>query len=339
MTVSLTVAAVLGLAAPFAPSFEVLLVVRAVQGVAMAGMPALAMAHLAREVHGSSLGRAMGLLIAGNTIGGLSGRLVGGVAADLAGWRVAMAVVGVLSFLCLVGFHLLLPPSSSDDVPGRRSAGTPHGRSAGRSAGRAVADLGRQLLVHLRDPGVRRVCLLSFVLMSAFVTMYNYLGFRLLEAPFGLSQAVVGLIFVVYLAGTVSSTVAGSLGDRVGRLRVLWLSVALALVAALASLPDLLWLVLASLVLFTVGFFGAHSVASSWLSQRVTTAPAQASALYLFCYYAGSSLGGAAGGLPFERAAWPGVVAYVVVLLLVALALSLLLRLTTGRSGAPTARG
>jgi MFS transporter, YNFM family, putative membrane transport protein len=312
MTLSLTVAAVLGLLAPLAPSFEVLLAIRAVQGVAMAGMPALAMAHLSREVQGRFLGQAMGLLIAGNTIGGLSGRLLGGVVTDWAGWRVALAVVGGLSFLCLVGFHLLMPPTLD---PGPRA--------------HSVGELARQVVSHLGDPGVRRVCLVSFVLMSAFVTVYNYLGFRLLEPPFGLSQALVGLIFLVYLAGTVSSTVAGALGDRVGRPQVLWVSVALALVAAVASLPDLLWLVLAALVLFTVGFFGAHSVASSWLSQRVSAAPAQASALYLFCYYAGSSVGGAAGGVPYERAGWPGVVGFVVALLLVALVCALLLRMSS----------
>ena len=322
MTVSLTVAAVLGLAAPLAPTFEVLLLIRAVQGVAMAGMPALAMAHLSREVQGRFLGHAMGLLIAGNTIGGLSGRLVGGVVADVAGWRVAMAAVGLLSFACLVGFHLLMPAPVTP---------APRGESLGV--------LGRQLLGHLADPGVRLVCLTSFVLMSAFVTMYNYLGFRLLEAPFGLSQAVVGLIFLVYLAGTVSSTVAGSLGDRVGRLQVLWVSVSLALVAAVASLPDVLWLVLAALAVFTVGFFGAHSVASSWLSQRVTTAPAQASALYLFSYYAGSSLGGTAGGIPFERGGWSGVVWFIAVLLLVALACALLLRRAARRSRRPVGTG
>ena len=38
--------------------------------------------------------------------------------------------------------------------------------------------------------------------MATFVTVYNYLGYRLIAAPFGLPQAVVALLFVMYLAGT-----------------------------------------------------------------------------------------------------------------------------------------
>ncbi|QNN53906.1 MFS transporter [Nocardioides mesophilus] len=309
MTVSLTLSALLGLLAPLAPSFEVLLGIRALQGVAMAGVPALAMGHVAAEVDRRSLGQAMGVLIAGNTIGGLSGRMVASVLGDLAGWRWAMAGVGVLSLACLVGFRLLIPPAR-----GAAPARVP------------VRQLGAQLAAHLRDPGVRAVCAVSFLLMSAFVTVYNYLGYRLLAEPFDVPQALVGLVFLVYLAGTVSSTVAGVLGDRFGRLTVLWGSIVLALLAAVGSLADFLPAILVCLVLYTVGFFGAHSSASGWLNARAVTAPGQASALYLFSYYAGSSIGGASGGVAYERAGWPGLVVFIATLLAVALVLAVLLR-------------
>ena len=78
--------------------------------------------------------------------------------------------------------------------------------------------------------------------------------------------------------------------------------------------------------MLTAGFFGGHSIASSWVGLRAETAKAQASALYLFFYYAGSSLAGSFGGWVFARGAWPGVVAFVGALsglaLLVAIRLS-----------------
>lgn len=315
MTVSLTATAVLGLLAPLAPSFEVLLAVRALQGFAMAGVPALAMGHLTQEVSARSLGHAMGILIAGNTIGGLSGRMIAGSLADVAGWRVAMAAVGVASLLCLVGFRLLIPE--------------PTARTTGRVPLRTLL---HQINAHLRDPGVRRACVTSFVLMSAFVTMYNFLGFRLLEPPYSLSHGLVSLVFLAYLGGTFASPGAGRLGDRIGRPPVIALSLLLSLAAAVLSLVDLLPVVLIALVVFTIGFFGAHSATSSWLNHRTGTGAAQASALYLFSYYAGSSVGGTTGGLAFERGHWPGVVAYIAVLLLAALVAALLLRRTPPRS-------
>jgi YNFM family putative membrane transporter len=75
------------------------------------------------------------------------------------------------------------------------------------------------------------------------------------------------------------------------------------------------------------------------VGRRATTGRSQASALYLLAYYAGSSLGGWAGGLAYERAAWPGVVAYVGGLLVVALGLALLLRRTPPLPAPPVLAG
>ncbi len=310
MTVALATAAVLGLLAPLAPSIEVLLALRAVQGIAIAGLPALAMAHLSEEVRPGAVGGAMGLYVAGNTIGGLSGRLLSSAVADVAGWRAGFAAVGVLSLLCVLAFRVLLPPPTAAPAPVSRGVMLGH------------------LGTHLRDPGVRRLCLTSFVIMSAFVTVYNFLGYRLLGPPFGLSPTLVGLVFLAYLAGTTTAPTSGRLGDRLGRRAVLLGSVVLSLAAVLLTLSDALPLVLAGLVLFTVGFFGAHTSASGMVGNRAKVGRSQASALYLLAYYAGSSVGGWVGGLAYERGDWPAVVAYVGGLTVLALGLALLLRRT-----------
>jgi YNFM family putative membrane transporter len=313
MTAALALSAVLGLLAPLAPSFGVLVVIRALQGLALAALPALAMVHVSREVAPRWVGGAMGLLIAGNTLGGLSGRLIAGVVADLGGWRIALAVVGAVSLIATVAFRLLLPPSVASAAP------------------RApIRDLGSPLRVQLRDPGLRCLFGIAFLLMGAFVTVYNYLGFRLMAPPFALPQALVGLVFLAYLAGSYASTAAGRLGDRVGRRRVLWAAVLIALFGAWVTLPAALPSVLAGLLLVTVGFFGAHSLASGWVGRRSSSLPggdpAVASSLYLLAYYAGSSVGGLVGGLAYDGAGWSGLIGYVSALLLGAAALALALR-------------
>lgn len=313
MSWALAVSAVLAVLAPLAPSFEVLVAIRALQGVTLAALPALSMAHVTHEVAPRHLGGAMGLLIAGNTLGGLAGRLVAGTVADVAGWRAGLAAVGVVSVAAAVAFRLLLPPVTAPDPAPTR-----------------LRDLGGPLRTHLRDPGLLCLFGIAFLLMGAFVSVYNYLGFRLLGPPFLLPGTVVGLIFLGYLAGSGASTAAGRLGDRFGRRRVLWVSVFAALAGVWVTAPDSLVAIVAGLLLVTVGFFGAHSVASGWVGRRSAVldggVPAQASSLYLLGYYAGSSAGGAAGGLAYDASGWTGLVVYVSALLAAALVLALVLR-------------
>ncbi len=94
----------------------------------------------------------------------------------------------------------------------------------------------------------------------------------------------------------------------------------MALGLALTATPSLVISIVA-IAIFTCGFFGAHAIASGWVSRRAETARAAAASLYLFAYYVGSSLFGSLGGLFWSRFGWPGIMALVA--LLIALALTL----------------
>jgi predicted MFS family arabinose efflux permease len=166
---------------------------------------------------------------------------------------------------------------------------------------------------------MRRLYLVAIALMSMFVTVYNYLGYRLIAAPFGVPQSVATLVFVMYLAGTFSSPLAGSLADRVGRRPMLLGACAVTAAGLLLTLAGSLPAVAAGLMIMTTGFFAAHTVASGWVGRRAATGRAQASGLYLFSYYLGSSVGGSAGGLAYQHGHWPATVVYGLVLISVAL--------------------
>ncbi|MFJ9466814.1 MFS transporter [Streptomyces caniferus] len=291
MTVSLSVAALIAMVVPFAPSLGALIALRGIQGVALAGLPASAMAFLAEEVRAKALVAAIGLFVAGNSIGGMSGRIVTGWVAQAWGWRAALAAVGVLAVVCAVTFRLLVPKAR---------------HFAPRSVGpRALA---RTLGGHLADPLLRRLYAIGGLFMTVFGAVYTVIGYRLVSEPFNLPQGIVGSIFVVYLVGTVSSAAAGKLVARTGRRGALYLAVGTTSTGLLLSLSDSVYTVLAGLVLITAGFFAGHAVASSSVSRTAKTARAQASALYQCAYYVGSSLGGALGAAAFHAVGWEGTV-------------------------------
>ena len=111
MTASLFAGSLLTLSSAVLPGWHTLLVTRLLTGIAFAGIPAVAMAYVAEEVSGSSIGTTMGLYIAGSGLGGMAGRLMASVITDLVGWRVALAVVGGFSLIGALVFWRIAPPS------------------------------------------------------------------------------------------------------------------------------------------------------------------------------------------------------------------------------------
>jgi YNFM family putative membrane transporter len=295
-------ASLLTLLAAIVPSFEALLVLRILTGLALAGLPAVAMAYVAEEFHPSGLGTAMGLYISGTGLGGMTGRLAGGLLAGISNWRVAMAIVGAA---CLAGSVWVWRnlPSSRHFVP---APGSIRVRMAG-------------LRGPLRDPVIIRFAVCGFVLMGSLVSFFNYLQYRLVLVPFDVPPTLVALVFLLYLFGTVSANWMGQLTDRHPRRSVLVLGMAIMALGAAVSLVGQLPLVLIGTGAMVFGFFGAHSVISGWVSAWGAGQHAQSSALYLFGYHVGSSIAGFVGGLFYAAFGWPGEVGTVMFLLAIGL--------------------
>ncbi|MGV4982534.1 MFS transporter [Streptomyces sp. NRAIS4] len=291
MTASLAVAVAVGLLVPFAPSIGALVVLRAVQGAALAGLPASAQAYLAEEVRPKALVTAIGLFVAGNSVGGMSGRVITGWVAQEWGWRVAVGVIGVIAVACAIAFRLLLP--------------APQHFKAGSLRPRVLLGTVRD---HLANPLLRRLYAIGALFMTVFGGVYTVIGYRLTGAPFGLPQGIIGSIFLVYLVGTVSASTAGRLVGRLGRRGALYLAGGTTATGLLLSLAPTLPLVLLGLVLITAGFFAGHAVASSAVSKTATHGRAQASALYQSTYYIGSSAGSTIGAMAFHADGWGGTV-------------------------------
>ena len=309
MGLAVALAAVTTVLCAFANDFTQLLVLRAILGVALGGMPAVAIAYLGEEIEKTSLGLSIGLYIAGSAFGGMFGRLTAALLSDHVSWRVAFAVLGAAGLYAAWDFWRSLPPA-------RNFKPLPH----------SWRDLFGGARQHFLDPGLAMLFCLAFLLMGCFVSLYNYIGYRLLAAPFYLSHSGMGAISLLYLLGIGSAVWVGRLVDRVGRRGVLWPMLSIMLCGLVLTLSQSLSIVILGTAVFTFGFFASHSVASSWVARRASAPKALASALYLFFYYLGSSLVGSFTGLLWERDGWSGVVLGLGCTLCVALLISLRLR-------------
>jgi predicted MFS family arabinose efflux permease len=302
MRLSLVAATALGVAVVLCPSFDAILVLRTLEGFALGGLPALAVTYLQEEIHPAHTAIAAGTYVSGTTVGGLLGRVVAAPIAAGAGWRWGVASVVVLSAVAAAAFMLVAPAP----------------RGFRRTAKDRPEPLARVVWANLRSPAMLVLYAQGFLLMGGFVTVYNYLAFRLQRAPFGLSTTDTSLLFFAYLAGTWSSRRAGIAATRLGRRAVL--AGCVATMAAGVALTMVPWLpaVLVGLVVLTIGFFGAHSIASGWTGARARVGRAQATSLYNLFYYLGSSVVGWLGGVVFTHAGWDATAGVVVALAIVA---------------------
>src|ERR1700760_2332955 len=108
--------------------------------------------------------------------------------------------VGVVAVVCAVAFRALVP--------------TPRHFSPRPLNPRY---LGRTVRAHVTNPLLLRLYLIGALFMVVFGGSYTVGGYRLVAAPFDLSQGIVGSVFVVYLVGTFSSATAGRVVARLGR--------------------------------------------------------------------------------------------------------------------------
>lgn len=318
---SLTLSAVVGLACALAPTWHALLGLRLLQGVTLAGLPAVATAYLREELHADTHARAAGLYIGGTALGGMTGRLIAGTVADVAGWRWALAAVAGTGLLSAAVALLTLPASRNFVAAPAR---IDH-----------LADMARGAVA---DRGLLALYVIGACSMGAFVAVYNAMDFRLTSAPFGLGAGVASLVFLVYPLGTVSSTLAGRLAERFSHRTIVPVGCLVTVAGVLLTVPGSLPVVVLGLAIMTVGFFAVHGVTSGWVPTRAHAggvATGQAASLYLFAYYLGSSVFGGLAGRAWTLGAWPAVTMLALTLVIVSGLCAAWLRHTPSLNPAP----
>lgn len=310
MRIGLLGAACCSLMSAWAPNFTLLVLSRVFLGACIAGVPAAAMAYLGEEVKPSARARAMGLYIAANALGGMCGRLFAAVVTDwLDSWHYGLAGVSLIGLLAALAFWRLLPPAR-------------HFQPQSLQVRLLFTDIRRIYA----DPGLPWLFMTAFLIMGAFVGLYNYLPFHLSLAPYHLSPGMIGSIFLLYAVGSISSAGAGLWATRLGHQRIVMLMSLCMVLGVAVSQASQLPLIILGLAIFTFGFFAAHAAASAWVGQRAGARRGLVSALYLSSYYLGGSVIGTLVGWSWSQGGWPGVGASLLLCLCAVLGIAIRLR-------------
>lgn len=302
MLLSLGLSALFSFLLVFSDSITAWIVLRFLQGIALAGLPAVAIAYISEEFEADAVIPAVGIYIAANSIGGISGRILGGLLAEMFGLNAPMIVTALftlggalLTYFCLPKERHFTPQSL------------------------AFKTILANLCGHIKNPLLWRTFLISGICFGMFVNMFSVIGLRLQQAPWLLSTLQVSLLFLCYLSGTFAASMAGRFSRRFSAPRGMFFGWLLLMCGMLLLISQSLLILIAGLLLCSIGFFFTHALASAWVGKNATHARALASALYLSSYYLGASIGGNYLLTVWQQLGWHWVAPSAMLLLLLVL--------------------
>ncbi|WP_108947057.1 MFS transporter [Shewanella halifaxensis] len=294
--VSLILLCITDLFAYFITDFNQLLSLRFVQGILLASVPAMAMAYFKDELTGHGLLKAGAIYIAANSLGGIAGRLLGGVMAQYLDWQQAMLLLTAITLFGTAFVSYLLPTSHFCK---------PENTSKSRVF--RMTDF-NGFCLHLGDAKMRLIYLVGGIAFMIMVNQFSYIQLHLMQAPFDMGRFEVTLIFLCYLSGTYASYHSAKWVTNHGLNRVFKSAALFMFAGSLLTLQDTLLSIYVGFLLSAFGFFLLHSSCNAWVANRAEQHRAKATSLYLCSYYLGAAIGGPYL-LPFwHKFGWDGVV-------------------------------
>jgi predicted MFS family arabinose efflux permease len=287
-----------------APTFLVLLGVIALVGAtSVAGQILTPMAgDLAAD---EQRGRVLGTVASGLMLGILLSRTLGGLLADLLGWRAVFVAASVLMLVLAAVLRRQLPRVE----PSQR------------------APYGQLLLGVLQTAkGNRRVqvtILLGALPMSVFTLFWTGLTLLLSGAPYSYTTGTIGLISLVGVAGAIAAQGAGRLYDRGLSVPALGgamlLALASLLVAALGQ--SSIAAVVIAIALFSIGLQAALVIAQTRMMAIDPAARSRMNTVYVVGNFVAGAVGSALAGLIWAGAGWLGLMGVGAAILVVGLIL------------------
>ena len=299
--VSLLLGGLLTMLCPLVESWAMLVALRAVIGLALSGIAAAATAYISEEVAPVVAGVVTGYFVFGNSMGGMSGRIVASQLIDhisintiFYGFAISLILVALLVYFLLPASQNFKPTQNLNVLRVVKGAAS-----------------------HFKNKKLALAFVISFIIFGVFTSLYNYLAFFLKGEPFHISPANAGLLSFSFALSFFTAPQAGRLSAKYGSMRVLRALFVMMALGMLLTLTSNVVTFIIGAVIFTGCFFGCHSIGLSWVSKNATHARGQAVALYLFFYYMGGSVIGFVNGFVFHSMGWQGMTGFIIALLAV----------------------
>ncbi|MCC7112952.1 MAG: MFS transporter [Burkholderiales bacterium] len=287
-----------------APDLATFAFLRVCQGLAMASAFALTLSYLAERCSAADAAGAFAAYITGNVASNLFGRLMSAALADHLG------IAG--NFATFAGMNLA----------GAAIAWFALGGSTPAAIAVRCAAPWRTLVGHWKRPALAAAFALGFLTLFAFIGVYTYVNFELVQRPLALTPMQLGIVYLVFAPSLVTTPLAGRAVARHGARRTFRASIAVALVGLPLIAAPHLAAVVAGLACVGIGTFFAQATATGFVGRTATDDPGSASGMYLASYFTGGLAGAAIVGQVYQSFGWNAAVLTVGIALALAAALA-----------------
>jgi YNFM family putative membrane transporter len=293
---------------------------RFLQGIMVPGIIAVVVTYIGEEWPPERIALIMSFYVSGTALGGFIGRISAGILADYFSWRISFLVLGLAS---LVGTAAV-------------AAWLPHGRRRPTQPPSSLSNFPQQVRAMFRNRRLVATFAVGFNVLFSLVGVFTWITFYLSAPPFSLSITALSSLFFVYLIGLIVTPFAGFLITRIGLRAGIGGAISCAIAGVLLTLVHSLPIVILGLAALSSGVFIAQTASQSHL--RVASpsgARVAAAGIYITCYYLGGTAAGVVPGAFWAFGKWPAVVAFIVLMQLIALTIALIGWRTVTPSQAP----
>jgi predicted MFS family arabinose efflux permease len=281
-----------------APDLATIVICRFAQGMLVPFIFSATVAYIGEEWTMPATGEVMALYISGSILGGLVGRLATGVAAGLVGgldgWRWGFVVLAMLNLLAALVVWRCLPRSK-------------HFRPSTR-----IAQMTSGLAAHLHNPRLLATFAIGASLLFVPAGLFTFATHYLSEAPFELGPTALGLLFLVYIPGALTTRQSTALARKVGRKRAVAIAMGIGIAGSLMSLAANLAIIVVGFTLVATGMFLTQTIATTYISISSTTAKSLAAGLYVAAYYFGGSMAPVLLTPVWQALGWTGCIAVLI---------------------------
>ncbi|CAG8638180.1 3993_t:CDS:2 [Paraglomus brasilianum] len=283
-----------------------LVIARIAQGAAGGASWTISLAMLAdRFGQGEKLGVVMGTVLSANTIGAITGPIIGGALYQYWGYASPFIFCAILAFFDFLTILMIIEPHElhDDELLDELLDDTQVNTEENVTPVGINNDLSLWSLI--RDWNVITVCIAVLMIASVFSGIEPILPIYLKER-FNTDPTTIGFIYISVVIPTIISPIVGSLSQKVGQ----WLlinvgMILLATSSALIALPFALELIIASLAFFGAAYSVASTPTLPLLGEFVTKngggAYGQVYALWNMAYSIGMLVGPVIGGVLLQH--------------------------------------